>query len=153
MLFPPTWNLKQGRKCMHNVKLRWIHISESWTILRRSYHLTHCGPTFCYSARLCTRYKRLWLLPSSVIIFLCKTLFWCRRYLLTYLLTQWCRVLLEKLTGLQLVKKFSNRETRDSNPPDNRPQDCLSKFRLNTVAVPCCYPWLESSGMGLWGNY
>jgi hypothetical protein len=26
--------------------------------------------------------------------------------LLTYLLTQWSRVLLEKLTGLQLVKKF-----------------------------------------------
>ena len=26
--------------------------------------------------------------------------------LLTYLLTTWCRVLLEKLTGLQLVKKF-----------------------------------------------
>ena len=25
---------------------------------------------------------------------------------LTYLLTRWCRVLLEKLTGLQLVKKF-----------------------------------------------
>jgi len=24
-----------------------------------------------------------------------------------YLLTPWCRVLLEKLTGLQLVKKFS----------------------------------------------
>jgi len=28
-------------------------------------------------------------------------------YLLTYLLTPWYRVLLEKLTGLQLVKKFS----------------------------------------------
>jgi len=28
-------------------------------------------------------------------------------YLLTYLLTPWCRVLLENLTGLQLVKKFS----------------------------------------------
>jgi len=28
------------------------------------------------------------------------------RYLLTYLLTAWCRVLLEKLTGLHLVKKF-----------------------------------------------
>jgi len=28
-------------------------------------------------------------------------------YLLTYLLTPWCRVLLEQLTGLQLVKKFS----------------------------------------------
>ena len=27
-------------------------------------------------------------------------------YLLTYLLTPWCRVLLEKLTDLQLVKKF-----------------------------------------------
>jgi hypothetical protein len=27
-------------------------------------------------------------------------------YVLTYLLTSWCRVLLEKLTGLQLVKKF-----------------------------------------------
>ena len=27
-------------------------------------------------------------------------------YPLTYLLTPWCRVLLEKLTGLQLVKKF-----------------------------------------------
>ena len=26
--------------------------------------------------------------------------------LLTYILTPWCRVLLEKLTGLQLVKKF-----------------------------------------------
>ena len=29
-----------------------------------------------------------------------------KAYLLTYLLTPWCRVLLEKLTGLQLVKKF-----------------------------------------------
>ena len=28
-------------------------------------------------------------------------------YLLTYLLTPWCRVLLVKLTGLQLVKKFT----------------------------------------------
>ena len=29
-----------------------------------------------------------------------------QHYLLTYLLTRWCRVLLEQLTGLQLVKKF-----------------------------------------------
>jgi len=28
-------------------------------------------------------------------------------YLLTYLLTPWSRVLLEKLTGSQLVKKFT----------------------------------------------
>ena len=36
-------------------------------------------------------------------IFLC-----CRKhtYLFTYLLTPWCRILLQKLTGLQLVKKF-----------------------------------------------
>jgi len=27
-------------------------------------------------------------------------------FIITYLLTPWCRVLLEKLTGLQLVKKF-----------------------------------------------
>jgi len=33
-------------------------------------------------------------------------LIWQENYLLTYLLTAWCRVLLEKLTGLQLVKKF-----------------------------------------------
>jgi hypothetical protein len=46
----------------------------------------------------------------------------------------------------------SNGETPDSNPPDNRPQDCLSMFRLSTIAVPC-YPWQESSGMGLWGSY
>ena len=29
----------------------------------------------------------------------------CVLYLLNYLLTPWCRILLEKLTGLQLVKK------------------------------------------------
>jgi len=28
-------------------------------------------------------------------------------YLFTYLLTPWCKVLLEKLTGLKLVKKFT----------------------------------------------
>ena len=31
---------------------------------------------------------------------------WKNTYRNTYLLTPWCRVLLEKLTGLQLVKKF-----------------------------------------------
>ena len=49
-------------------------------------------------------YKQLW---SSVIIqpATCNGL---RLYstILTYLLTPWCRVLLEKLTGLQLVKTF-----------------------------------------------
>ena len=32
---------------------------------------------------------------------------WPNTYLLTYLLTPWSRVLLEKLTGFQLVKKFT----------------------------------------------
>ena len=35
---------------------------------------------------------------SEVVLLYCN-------YLLTYLLTPWCRFLLEKLTGLQLVKK------------------------------------------------
>jgi hypothetical protein len=70
----------RGRKCMLIVNVRWIHISESWTILRRSYsyHLTQCGPTFCYSSRLRTCYERLWLLPKSVLI--CKILFLCQRW-------------------------------------------------------------------------
>ena len=38
---------------------------------------------------------------------LCKKSFSVRElYLLTYLFTPWCRILVEKLTGLQLVKKF-----------------------------------------------
>ena len=40
-------------------------------------------------------------------ILMCLKIYTCLlAYLLTYLLTPWCRVLLEKLTGLQLVKKF-----------------------------------------------
>ena len=39
-------------------------------------------------------------MPSPEFLYMIYT------YLLTYLLTSWCRVLLEKLTGLQLVKKF-----------------------------------------------
>ena len=39
------------------------------------------------------------------VLFACKCVL-TTPYLLTYLLTPLCRVLLEKLTGLQLVKKF-----------------------------------------------
>jgi len=45
--------------------------------------------------------KKLLTVPSVVIALPYKCVI-----LLTYLLTPWCRVLLEKLTGLQLVKKF-----------------------------------------------
>jgi len=41
---------------------------------------------------------------SSLIILGCICELSCSVH--TYLLTPWCRVLLEKLTGLQLVKKF-----------------------------------------------
>ena len=39
---------------------------------------------------------------SALQSYLCPT----KQTKFTYLLTRWCRVLLEKLTGLQLVKKF-----------------------------------------------
>ena len=42
---------------------------------------------------------RCWRWRSSQVV-----ISWCT--LLAYLITPWCRVLLEKLTGLQLVKKF-----------------------------------------------
>ena len=44
-------------------------------------------------------------------------------YLLTYLLTPWCRVLLEILTGLQLVKKFT--EPKGSLPHSQVSATCL----------------------------
>ena len=47
------------------------------------------------------------LLASPVTIFYCITqIIFNEKHLLTYLLTPWCRVFLEKLTDLQLVKKF-----------------------------------------------
>jgi len=42
----------------------------------------------------------------AVNYFTALTFYFSNTYLLTNLLTPWCRVLLEKLTGLQLVKKF-----------------------------------------------
>ena len=47
-------------------------------------------------------------------------------YLLTHLLTPWCRVLLEKLTGLQLVKKFPHfMEPESSLPHSQTSATCL----------------------------
>jgi len=46
--------------------------------------------------------------------------------ILTYLLTPWCRVLLEKLTGLQLVKKFpAFHGTQGSIPHSQASANCL----------------------------
>ena len=51
---------------------------------------------------------KLWnfLTRSAAIAFSSWTLFCVDNYLLTYLLTPWSGILLEKLTGSQLVKKF-----------------------------------------------
>ena len=80
-------------------------------------------PSFAYFINVCF----LFLVPSlqiSMQLFVTSSIFVFRyflfstllsvsifvqqdaTYLLSYLLTPWCRVLLEKLTGLQLVKKF-----------------------------------------------
>ena len=51
-----------------------------------------------------------WIIPEAVVIVICSW-WWTKTSPETcradYLLTPWCRVLLEKLTCLQLVKKFS----------------------------------------------
>ena len=52
---------------------------------------------FYQSVKTCDMFRPYWL--SSVTKYMIY-------YLLTYFLTPWCRVLLEKLTSLQLVKKF-----------------------------------------------
>jgi len=65
------------------------HLSLSWASPIQS---IYPHPTSWRSALILSNHLCLGLLPSG---------------LHTYLLTPWCRVLLEKLTGLQLVKKFT----------------------------------------------
>ena len=48
------------------------------------------------SGRVCEIVRIVFILYNALLL----------TYLLTYLLTPWCRVLLEKLTGLKLVKEF-----------------------------------------------
>ena len=45
-------------------------------------------------------------LMHNISLYICLLLFGSSWWLLSFLLTPWCRVLLQKLTGLQLVKKF-----------------------------------------------
>ena len=46
------------------------------------------------------------LLCSDILLRTLRRCVHCLNYLLTYLLTPWCTVLLEQLTGLQLIKQF-----------------------------------------------
>ena len=75
------------------------HLSLSWASPIQS---IYPHPTSWRSTLILTTHLRLGL-PSGLLPsgFPTKSL-----YLLTYLLTPWCRLLLENLTGLQLVKKF-----------------------------------------------
>ena len=68
------------------------HLSLSWASPIQS---IHPHPTSWRSILILSTHLRLGL-PSGLLLI----------YLLTYLLTPWCRILLEKLTGLQLVKEF-----------------------------------------------
>ena len=78
-------NLLPPRKELHTRKYTHLHY----------YDHTHENHN-CYKLRY-TSYQ-LWSLDKKL-----QTI---SHLILTYLLTPWCRVLLEKLTGLQLVKKF-----------------------------------------------
>ena len=56
----------------------------------------------------------------------------------TYLLTPWCRVLLEKLTGLQIVKKFPalHRTRRFITALTTRPPSVCILDQPNPVHIP-----------------
>jgi len=83
--------------CTHDVRINCIlkhdmsHLSLYRYLVQVACESTPCYTVVCIKTFLC---------PNS------GTKFFVQTYLLTYLLTPWCRVPLEKLTGLQLVKKF-----------------------------------------------
>ena len=54
---------------------------------------------------VCTAFKAYWY-NQCLLVTVCVVFDFPLLSLYNYLLTPWCRVLLEKLTGLQLVKKF-----------------------------------------------
>ena len=66
--------------------------TEGSSLFRESHSSFHCSQ---HTAHI-----------STVIISISRSSTWYPQFKYTYLLTPWCRVLLEKLTGLQLVKKF-----------------------------------------------
>ena len=59
---------------------------------------------FLIGSRLCFNNMRVYQKGVQVLLYEVPT--YLLTYLLSYLLTPWSRVFLEKLTGLQLVKKF-----------------------------------------------
>ena len=68
-------------------------------------------PQYQLNRRVGGREPMLKFLVQYIYIYIYKYIYICVClcvcvYIYTYLLTPWCRVLLEKLTGLQLVKKF-----------------------------------------------
>jgi len=66
-----------------------------------------------------------------------KTCYWSLTYLLTYLLTPWCRVLLEQLTGLQLFKKFPAFHGTRSYQFSPQSEKVPNKILISSVFLQC----------------
>ena len=96
------------------IQHRWVHPLIIWSIYLSAFLMfirlfinLHNFPTCLFMREFF--WIKLASLVSSIYLSICPLLSLTNRltaYLLSYLLTPWCRVLLEKLTGLQLVKKF-----------------------------------------------
>jgi hypothetical protein len=59
---------------MYNITLRPVRIFESWTLVRWSYFLIHCGPTLVFCSHSCTYYNMLLPLLGFVDIFVFQSL-------------------------------------------------------------------------------
>ena len=96
-----TFDLRtfENKKSLMYVLFGWNNCLFFWTVKHFSADCGHAAGT-----RHCTLPRQIFTRssrdsnPRKV---------WTPSVLLTYLLTPWCKVLLEQLTGLQLVKKFS----------------------------------------------
>ena len=125
-LFPGPRVIKSGRQFMHTIWQAYRFTTQSWTAthfcilsLRMGHkrqmkinekHKKYYVKDTKTTSRTNGQFSLIFLVkcsfvepPYSYIILIQPTI---HTYIHTYLLTPWCRVLLEKLTGLQLVKKF-----------------------------------------------
>jgi hypothetical protein len=150
----------QWNKCLSTV-LWWPLTAHYWTAQSSAYrsissvHKNICTVDEYYGLDTCC-WSQWWRSPSrhyrpeahvdaSAILVVFSVFLFVGRYSIP------------KLSALRIHYRLhpvgSNRDTSDSNPPDNPHGNCLSMFRFSIVAVLCWYPWLGSSRMGLSGSY
>ena len=88
--------------------MRQAHISNIVSRTQRAYWAWAAAPVVDSERKVCDVFHVPCRGPKErhLKIFPPRSLCSLLTYLLTYLLTPWCRVLPEQLTGLQLVKKF-----------------------------------------------